>query len=58
MKWWKVTLSNTDIVQAETKKEAIERAKFSANYWHDDGTLWRWNKATARELKREGDENG
>lgn len=55
MRMWKVTLSNTDIVQAETKEEAIEKAKFSANYWHTDGTLWNWDKATARELKKKGD---
>lgn len=55
MKWWKVTLSNTDIVQAETKEEAIKDVKFSKNYWHEDGTLWHWDKETAIELK-EGDE--
>lgn len=54
MKQWKVILSNTDIVLAETKEEAIEKAKRSANYWHEDGTLWTWNKATARELTKEG----
>lgn len=55
MKWWKVTLSNIDTFPAETKEEAIEKAKFHFNYCHDDGTLWHWKKATATELK-EGDE--
>ena len=50
-KRWKVTLSNTLTVKAKTKEEAIEKAKFHFNYWHEDGYNWLWNKELAREIK-------